>query len=749
LESTTINRFLKKSEIFPMSPKKRRERLWLAIIFALVIIFCLMEGWFFHLETGLPTFGNVLLFALINLNVMLLLLLVYLVLRSIVKLIFERKRNVLGNKLRTRLVVTFVCLTLIPTLPLFGLATKFISSSVDYWLSGRMEHSLLQAVSLGKDYLEQEQDDLALDCQMAARELSDSIGTAAPAHGIPEQIGISILQKYHLKAMLFFDAEGNLLWKQNLAKAPSFEIEQVRRILNVEPGNGSTIHTLALDHHQEGLLSSCPLLSDASQPNGPLGKFVVLRVLPRHITDRLATVTDGYEDFLQMKLLHKPLRTSHFITFSIVTLLVIFAAIWFAFFLAKNITVPIQHLVEATQSIAEGDLDVQLKWEPQDEIGMLVSSFNKMVLDLRESREQLANAYLALQHGHAELETRRRYMETVLKNIAAGVVSVDANGLITTVNKSAETMFGFGADQIIGRHYSQFLKAAHMDIVESFLDMYSSSRQPYLEQQLQTIVDNRPMVLLIKVSIFQDEHDKCLGSVIVFDDLTDLEKAQRMAAWREVARRIAHEIKNPLTPIQVSAQRLRRKYVQLMGSPQGAVLEECTGAIMQQVDLMKLLVNEFSNFARLPRANPTPTDLTSIVEESVAPYRHTYPGISFILEKEEAFPILKLDQVQFKQVMTNLLDNAVQALNGHEKSIRISLTYDSTLKIARLECADTGHGLTPEDKLRIFEPYFSTKEKGTGLGLAIVASIVADHNGFVRVRDNHPQGAVIVVELPG
>jgi two-component system nitrogen regulation sensor histidine kinase NtrY len=248
--------------------------------------------------------------------------------------------------------------------------------------------------------------------------------------------------------------------------------------------------------------------------------------------------------------------------------------------------------------------------------------------------------------------------------------------------------------------------------------------------------------------VLQDETGSPLGVVIVFDDLTDLEKAQRMAAWREVARRIAHEIKNPLTPIKLCAQRLRRKYTDILES-EDSVMNECTDTIIQQVDHMKHLVNEFSRFARLPRANPTPCDLSHIVRESIALYRHNFSHITFEVEQTEDIPLLNLDGDQFKQVMINLLDNAIHALDGVGGTISVKLFYDPILKIVRLECSDTGHGLSSEDKLRVFEPYYSKKEKGTGLGLAIVASIVADHQGFIRVRDNSPRGTVFIIELPG
>lgn len=728
--------------------RRTRERILVILVFASIITIGFFEGWFFQLQSELPLSGNILLFAFINLNVILLLLLAYLVLRNIVKLVFERKRNILGHKLRTRLVIASVGLTLIPTIPLFWLATQFIFSNLDHWFSYQVEQSLEQSVQLAKDFLDHEGRDLTSDGELLGGELLKLSDNGRLSGIQSSRLPPSLLDRFHMNGLYFFNAGGEMVWQLQSPGMAEGESESLRHLLSKENRTTSKTFTLASGGKQEGLIARLPFPASGEAADGPVDELVVLRLLPQHITDKFAAITGGYEDYLQLKLLHLPLKRSHFITFSIVTLLTIFAAIWFGFFLAKSMTVPIQALVSATQRIAEGDLDVYLESQRQDEIGMLMLSFNKMVKDLRESRAQLGSAYLALQQSHVELEDRRRYMEVVLKNIAAGVVSIDAGGHIMTMNKSAEETFGLQADRVRGRHYSRFLQPAHLDIVSSFTDLYRITRQPYLEQQVQVMLGNRPMILLIKVSILKDDKNEYMGVVAVFDDLTELEKAQRMAAWREVARRIAHEIKNPLTPIQLSAQRLRRKHSNLL-EEEGSVFDECTRTIIQQVDHMKHLVNEFSKFARLPRAQLQPCDLCSIIEESLALYRHNYPRIDFTLEKEADLPPLKIDRDQFRQVMINLLENSIYAIGPGGGSISNRIFYDPVLKIARLECADTGRGVSPEDKLRMFEPYYSTKKKGTGLGLAIVASIVADHNGFVRVCDNVPRGTVVVIELPG
>ncbi len=728
------------------SKEKRRkiERVLVAATFVLILGVGFLQGWFFRLRTDLPLLSNLLLFAFVNLNVLLLLLLAYLVLRNIVKLVFERKRNVPGSKLKTRLVAASVGLTLIPAIPLFWMASQFIFSSLDYWFSSQVERSLESSVQLVKQFTEQERANMASECGALLPEIADAF-RARGAEGA-EANAQKLLRRSRLDGLFVYDSSGALTWSSRQETLPRIDPAFLRNGFQNESGAASRIIDL-LPGELNAIAVKLPFQLD---PPGrmPDGALIAVRLFPVQLAQKMDSITAGYEDFLQLKMLHVPLKKSHFITFSIVTILAVFAAVWFGFYLAKNLTGPIQNMVTATQRIADGDLDVRLEPGRLDEIGMLMESFNQMTGDLRESREKLDRAYRDLQSTNIELDERRRYMEIVLKNIAAAVVSVDADGNITTINKSAEALFGYRAEELRGEHYSKFVDKSHLDIINSFKSSYGASRQPYLERAVQVKVSGSPMSLLVKVSILRDDSENYMGLVAVLDDFTELEKAQRMAAWREVARRIAHEIKNPLTPIQLSAQRLRRKYSEMV-DPDGSVFDECTRTIIQQVDHMQRLVNEFSKFARLPRARLAPCSLSEIVEEGLGLYRHNFNRIAFRLEKDESMPPLQLDRDQFRQVIINLLDNAVHALHQKEGEVSISLSYDPVLKIARLQCADTGHGIAPENRLKIFEPYYSTKAKGTGLGLAIVSSIIADHNGFIRVRENKPNGTVFTIELPG
>ena len=376
-----------------------------------------------------------------------------------------------------------------------------------------------------------------------------------------------------------------------------------------------------------------------------------------------------------------------------------------------------------------------------------MNSFNRMTRDLKTGKNRLESANRELVSSNLELEQRRLYMEIVLANVAAGVVSADARGRILTINKSAERMLNINAERIIGKYYREILSAENKKIVDAFIRNEGLLRKGFMNKQIRMTAGNRQLTLLVSLNVLQDDRGGYLGLVAVFEDLTEIEKAQRMAAWREVARRIAHEVKNPLTPIQLSAQRLKKRYGEKLSDEDAKVFLECTEMIVTQVDELKRLVNEFSNFARMPAANPVPSNIDGIIEESLTLYREAHKEISFVFNRSEKAPIFNLDREQMKRVMINLLDNAIEAMEGHGEVV-IDLDYDSVLKMVRIEVADSGPGIDPQNKVRLFEPYFSTKKHGTGLGLAIVSTIISDHDGFIRVKDNRPKGAKFVIELP-
>jgi two-component system nitrogen regulation sensor histidine kinase NtrY len=324
------------------------------------------------------------------------------------------------------------------------------------------------------------------------------------------------------------------------------------------------------------------------------------------------------------------------------------------------------------------------------------------------------------------------------------VVTLDANGMISTINKSAEKMLGVKSEKVLNKSFDTMLTVQNQDLADEIMGNLSLARDKSIEVSLKLIIEGRPRSFLITVSALRDDTGQHMGIVMVFDDLTELEKGQRMAAWREVARRIAHEVKNPLTPITLSAQRLKRKYSKQLGEP---VFEECTQTIIDHVDLIRNLVNEFSSFARFPSANPKPCELVPTIDETIALYREGHPNIKFDIQNTGDIPSLNLDRQQMKQALINLIDNAIGAIKG-VGMISFAVTHDPILKRIRIEVADDGPGISNDVKTRLFEPNFSTKKTGMGLGLTIVSTIIADHNGVISVQDNIPHGAKFVIELP-
>lgn len=737
----------KKTDRTREQSRRRRERIIIIVSLGLIVFLTYLESHFLQFGSKLPMGSNVIIFALMNINVILLLLLVYLVTRNVVKLIFERKQNIFGHRLRTKLVITFFTLSLFPTIILFGLASQFISTSMEYWYNIQVEQSLKTSLELGKSFYQK-----AINSGFT---VSNQLGGTVSKRNLLNKNKRQQLLKFIRDARREHLLHNIAIYSNNLkplvrdpqTESPLIVLDQpMRDVIQQVATDRKSLHHITPSAEGDLIWNLTPVYTPTNTKQ-MAGLLIVGQLLPKDLMTSMAEITRGFENYQQMKMLKKPIKISHLIMLSIVTLLILFCASWFGFYLAKSITVPIQELAEGTRRIADGDLDVHVDQDSDDEIGTLVNSFNRMTLDLQASQAALKETNLELKLTSEENERRRRYMEIVLGNVAAGVVSVDGEGHLRTINKSAESMFSLKAEDVLHRHYSEVLQTNHMEIAGKFTEMHQITKQPTMQRQVRSLVGNRLMTLLVTVSILHDEEGQYMGIVVVFDDLTELEKAQRMAAWREVARRIAHEIKNPLTPIQLSAQRLRRKYLQRFAED-GKVFEDCTRTIINQVDELKLLVNEFSNFARMPAASLSPNDLPEIVKETISLFRESHPSTTFAFAQQNPLPLLDLDREQMKRVMINLLDNAVTAVDGNGE-ISVNLSFDEILKIARLEVSDNGPGIPAKDKIGMFEPYFSTKEKGSGLGLAIVSNIIADHHGFIRVRDNQPQGTTIVIELPG
>ncbi len=719
-----------KKELTPDQRRRRNELILIAIISILILILTTLEMKLPQVSSKIPVADNIIIFTLININIILILLLIFLVIRNLVKLLFERKRKVLGSKLRTKLVVAFVSLSLIPTILLFFVAVGFITNSVEHWFSAQVERSLQGSLEVAQTYYRDFANRMVASAQQVSREVSLQ-GAFKGEKGktlLRETLELK-RKEYHLSILgIIFKDERTLVSVED-PKLQDLIFDPPQDLL--EAGFSGKELSRNLSAGEGEMITGVAPLYNPSSPGEVIGVVTTAHFIPKSLSAKMREISQGFLEYKQLKVLKKPIKFSYMLALLMVTLLIIFSAIWFGFRLSKEITTPIKDLAEATHRIASGDLNFRIQMKASDEIGMFIQSFNQMTEDLQVSR--------------FELEKRRKYMEIVLKNVAAGVISIDEKGVVTTINTSAEKMLEVKGNGVIEKNFSEGLPREFVEEIQGLLNELKSSKKDSLEKQITLHLQGKSLSLMVNLTALKDEEGKPLGFLAVFDDLTQLIKAQRMAAWREVARRIAHEIKNPLTPIQLSAQRLRKRYMEKL-QHDGTVFDECTRTIVKQVEELKEMVNEFSNFARMPASNPTPNHLNEIIEESLLLFKEAHKDVRFEFIPCE-LPVFNLDRDQMKRVMINLIKNSLAAIDK-EGEIRIQTSYDPKLQIVQLEVSDNGIGIPDDDKGRLFEPYFSTKKSGTGLGLTIVNAIITDHNGYIRVRDNKPRGTTFLIELP-
>ena len=744
---TKINSIFKRNKSLVRSAdskRRRREAILIVIIIFVVALLTFFEIRTIRFGADIPISNTILMFILININLLLLILLIFLVFRNLVKLLYDRRRKVMGAKLRTRLVVAFLVLTIVPTVVLFFFSINFITTSIEFWFNVPVEQALENSLRVGGKLYDrvEESNQFFLERishQIKARNLLN------PENRKTLLKYVNIVQKeFNFDGVEIYAANAQRITFSLSSKLENeyFGVVSAESIQKEAPENG--IRSITQEIPSGELIKTISTIPFRVKTTEAAGFVVVTMLIPPDLYKNLESISRGFEEYQQIKLYKGPIQIYYYISLSIVALLVLFCAIWFGFYLAKTISVPIKELAEGTRRVAEGELGFTINSVADDEIGSLVDSFNKMTKDLRSSREQLELSARKLREQNIEIEEKRQYVEFVLKSVSAGVVTLDAEGKVSTINESAAKMLGIKSQEVLHKSFNTAVAIQNKDIADDVMNNLYLQGDATIEVPLKLIIEGRPRSFLVTVKALKDNAAQHMGIVMVFDDLTEMEKGQRMAAWREVARRIAHEVKNPLTPITLSAQRLKRKYSKQLDEP---VFEECTQTIIDHVDLIRNLVNEFSSFARFPSANPKLCNLTRIIDETVALYREGHPNIKFEIHNKSDIPALNLDRQQIKQAFINLIDNAIGAIKDNGL-ICFAITDDPILKRIRIEVADNGPGISNEDKTRLFEPNFSTKKTGMGLGLTIVSTIIADHNGVISVQDNIPQGAKFVIELP-
>ncbi len=700
------------------SRRRRREKITVVILTLVIVVFTAIEVHLLKTSAQLPFVNSIFFFGLMNLNLILIMLLLFLVFRNAVKLILDERRRKTASRLKTRLVFCFILFAIIPTVLLFTISAFYIKSSFDKWFNAKMEGTLRRSIEVVKNYYEGTETNANHFARRIALKLASGNKLDAPMSRYLQEARL----EYGLDGVEFyadpFSPRVSTTHPERSKYIPPVPLETLKRTF---AGTGEC----RIQNVGGGELIRCGVFMGVGK-----GAIFASYFLPLGLASRLADITLTYEDYKSHNPLNYPIKSTYFAILLMVTLLILFTATWTGFYVARRLTVPIEELAKGTDEVARGNLDYQIPPSGNDELFQLVESFNHMIRDLKHSKQATEEA--------------RTHLEVLLASVQSGVVSLDENGRISMINQAATTLLRHDAEVLLGKPYWAIIPEEHRpEFREILLAVYGTSKSVRRELRINTARGS--ITLLVTLSALRDEGKRQMGVVAVFDDVTDIQKMERMLAWREVAKRIAHEIKNPLTPIQLSVQRLRRRYLDKIQDD--GTFDQATQIILTEVDSLKTLVNEFSSFARLPEIQQRPESLNEITLEAANLYRAAHERIVFAIDLAEELPPMQLDRAQLKRVLINLFDNAVDAMKQTGR-IEVSTDWDREGGLIKLTVADEGCGIDEAVYSQVFEPYFSTKQGGTGLGLAIVQRIVSDHGGFVRVGPNRPSGMRFTLEFP-
>lgn len=732
------------AQALPTRPAKlsnRRQVIILLAVSVFLLLAILVSQAAFDLSFLRP--GNnqqIVVFAALSALIFLLFVaLTFVLFRNLLKLFAERRLGVLGSKFRTRMVAGALLLSFVPVMVMYWFAYGLMNRSIDKWFSTPVEEVRADThamASLLSDYAAQN-----ARAEAAAIAASPDTQRSFSGHGfspvvdefqnheITLQGGFAIaIQDGNAEASFNTPAPWPLLKeKLPLAKAASdqpttFTWEQ-------------TEYTIA----------------SAAVANN--GLILVAIPLPRAFSQTVKQVEDSQQRYFELAHERRLVRRTYMGLLLLLTMMVLFVTTWLALFLSKLVTRPLAALAEATQEISRGRLDYRIDVSAADEIGDLVRSFNRMAEELEASRRQIEASSRDASAANAELDQRRQQMETILESIPTGVLSLDANRIVTHANHALQRMFhpeGFSESEGVlrGARLTDVFPPEVLQDLEPLLRR--ADRMGMTTSQMEMSLPRTSLNVAVTVATLRHQNEQS-GYVIVFEDLSDLLKAQKQAAWREVARRVAHEIKNPLTPIALSAERIQR-HLERAANPDKASLEivrSCAETIAGAVETVRLLVDEFSTLARFPASNPHPSDINEIIDNALSMFNGRMDGILLHKSLAPELPKVMADAEAIKRALANLVDNAAEAMqNSLVREIQIASSLVASRDAVEIIVADTGHGVTRELKEKLFLPYFSTRKRGTGLGLAIVSRVMEEHHGSIRVEENRPVGTRFILELP-
>ncbi len=692
-------------------------------------------------------FTEFVLYALIAVDLTMLAALAFVLARNLVKLVVERRRALPFARFRSKLVAVLMAMTVVPAVLVLIVGSELISQNLERWFNAPMDDILSSANQIAGDYYRERQ---VLVSDHASR-IAKAIGAAeltdaARLHDVLDRE----LASEQLRRVAVYRVQSD----GTLASGPSVEVihptmpekfdrQTVDRLASQAlAGANDTRRVQSLGAAGDLLHAAAVIRSPQGRPEGVV---VATDVLTGDVYARSRRMTQAFESYSQMRVLKRPLTGLYLSFFVMVTLFILVGSLWMGSYLAKRITRPVSALAAAAREIGAGHLDQRVEPQSNDEFGSLVEAFNAMAGELATSRRRVERSTLELQRKHVEVENRRRYIETILERITTGIVSVDADAVITTINSAASRLLTLDR-AVVGQPAAAVFSRADLQPLGTLLTGRGGAKTESAVREIPVLREGQELQLAVVTTTLLGDTGETAGRLLVLDDVTPLIRAQKVAAWREVARRLAHEIKNPLTPIQLSAERMRRHFA---GRPPSdrALVDECAATIVGEVESLKGLVDEFSQFARMPSPRTVPTDVAALITDTLALYSGIFSDVALTTRFSPTLPLVRLDVEQMRRVIINLVDNAIEAMD-RKGAIVVETSVDEANRVVRIVVADDGPGIPASEREKLFLPYYSTKRRGSGLGLAIVRRIVAEHGGSIEVADNAPRGTRFTIELP-
>lgn len=721
----------KKSEI-----RKKNRELTLAVFLA--VLFCIL-AWFeikiFTFGKQLPHNQSIFFFGLINFNLVLLLLLSFFILRNIFKAFVENQSGLLGNSLKSRLIATFLGFSIVPTTLMFVISLFYINASFDRWFSDKMQYVLKSALVIQNEYYSTAKKKnfnaafVLADRLKGVHKLDDK---KKIINAFREEQSLDVVEYYQ---DLETERILSIVEDATVPIIPPPSIDILKRVID-DRIEKSQVETL----NQGNLIRVMVPLENQN------AMIAVSSFIPISVISKMNDVSLAYEEMRGANPLEYPLKSIYVIVLILMTLMILFCSVWFGVYISRHLSFSLETLGKATQKVAEGNYQKVEIESGETEVVALAEHFNAMVSALDRSRNETIDANKSLKETMKELDQRRRYMHVVLSNVNTGVISLDSEDKITMINEKASHLLQIDAENYINKNAQEVLDEKYYRLYRQMVTKMKIHQLNTIEKEITIDRKETSIPSMLKISSLLSDKGEDLGKVVAFDDLTDVVQGQRAAAWKEVARRIAHEVKNPLTPIKLSAQRLQKKFSTEITDP---AFTSCTNMIIEQTDSLKYLINEFSQFARLPETKTRISDLNQMVEKVISFYEHAHRNINFFGSLDNQIEGFYFDPEQIKRAVFNLVENSVNAVTEvANPEIRIETLLEPNNQVVTLSVIDNGKVVTQEEMRRMFEPYYSKRPGGSGLGLTIVKKIIEDHNGYVRLKNNEPRGLIAQIELP-